>query len=89
MARFETANETQSIPTGVPTTMTAKCPADGSNEQVFATGGGYEFSIVAPTMFVTASQVGSNGEEWEATFLNAAASNNATVSVVCAYFKTR
>ncbi|MFN8675223.1 MAG: hypothetical protein U0Z70_02480 [Thermomicrobiales bacterium] len=51
--------------------------------------GGFEFSIVAPTMFVTASQVGSNGEEWEATFLNAAASNNATVSVVCAYFKTR
>lgn len=89
LVRFETADETQSIPTGISTTVTAECPPAGNNEQVFATGGGFSFSIIAPTMFVSTSQVGGNGEEWEATFLNAAAPNNATVSVVCAYFKTK
>jgi len=89
LVRFQTEEETQSIPTGVPTTVTATCPAAGGNEQVFATGGGFEFTLVAPTMFVSASQVAGGGDEWEATFLNAAAPANATVSVVCAYFNTK
>jgi hypothetical protein len=89
LVRFETADETESIPTAVPTTVSVACPAAGGNEQVFATGGGFETTPVGLTMFVLTSQVAGNGDEWEATFLNTAAAQNATVSVVCAYFKTK
>lgn len=89
LVRFETADETESIPTATPTTVSVTCPAAKSKEQVFATGGGYESTQAALTMFAIASQVTSNGDGWEATFLNVAAAQDATVSVVCAYFKTK
>ncbi len=60
-----------------------------TKEQVFATGGGYQTTPAALTTFAIASQVTSNGEGREATFLNSAGAENATVSVVCAYFKTK
>ena len=89
LVRFQTEEENQSIPPGlVPTTVTATCPAAGGNEQVFATGGGYETTPVGVTMFAIASQIAGNGQEWEVTFVNAAGvAQNASVSVVCAYFK--
>ncbi|MCA9861746.1 MAG: hypothetical protein KC432_01935 [Thermomicrobiales bacterium] len=88
LVRFETADETQTIPVGVPTKVTAECPAAGSDEQVFATGGGYETAAIGLSILAVASQATSDGEGWEATFVTGTA-QNATVSVVFAYFKTK
>jgi hypothetical protein len=94
LVRFQTQEQTGSVPTSTAlapsTTVTANCPAAGSNEEVFATGGGYETTAAIPvTTTVATSQVTNNGRGWEVTFQNTlAAAANVTVSVVCAYFKT-
>lgn len=89
LVRFETAEQTESIPSATPTTVTVTCPAAGAKEQVFATGGGYESTQTALTMFATTSQVTSDGREWEVTLVNAAAPQDVSVSVVCAYVRTK
>ena len=89
LVRFETAEATESIPTATPTTISVTCPEAGTKEQVYATGGGFASTVVALTMFATSSHITSDGQGWEATLLNASAAQDATVSVVCAYFKTK
>jgi hypothetical protein len=91
LVRFETEEESQSVPTQtvtVPTTtVTAECPAAGGKESVFATGGGYETVSGPLTIFIESSQITSDGTGWEVTFFNAGPPQNVTVSVICAYFK--
>lgn len=98
LVRFETASETASVPAFAPltpaTTVTATCPAAGSNEQAFATGGGYEAEAAAVPLPIeitaVASQVTSGLDGWEVTYRNAApVPLNVTTTVVCAYFKTK
>lgn len=98
LVRFETATETGSVPIFTllePSfTITATCPAAGSNEQVLATGGGYEAEPAAAPLPIeitaVTSQVTGSGDGWEVTYKNATGVPiNATTSVVCAYFKTK
>ncbi len=89
LVKFDTAKETGTIPSATPTTITVTCPAAGKMEQVFATGGGYAADQDALTMFATTSQPTGDGQGWEVSFVNAAAPQDVSVSVVCAYFKTK
>jgi hypothetical protein len=92
--QFRTAEQSATIPTATPTTVTVTCPgpkkaAAKKGIRVFATGGGYESNQAALTMFATSSRATSNGRGWQVTFNNAAAPQDASVSVVCSYFKTK
>ena len=89
LVRFDTAEQTESIPTATPTTVTVNCPEAGAKEQVFATGGGYAATQTALTMIATSSRITSDGQGWEVTFVNAAAPQDASASVVCAYVRTK
>ena len=77
---------------GTSATATANCPAAGSNEQVFALGGG--FSVAGSTVlgdFATlASEPTNNLQGWTATIRNDVGANKTvTATAVCAYFKTK
>jgi hypothetical protein len=89
LSRFETASVTQSIPTATPTLVSVECPAAGKKEQVYATGGGYQTTQAAVTMFAFTSQATNDLQGWEVEFINAGAVQDATVSVVCGYFKKK
>lgn len=80
-----TAEVTETTPTATPTTVTAPCPAPDAGEDVFAVGGGYETGQVALTMFATSNAASDGNDGWDVTFVNAAADQDATVSVICAY----
>jgi len=89
LVRFETAEQTQSIPTAVPTTVTATCPKAGNKEQVFVTGGGYKSTQTAISMIAITSQATSNEPGWEVTFFNNVTAQDVTVSAICAYFRKK
>lgn len=98
LVRFETAEESQSIPqftAEVPaTTVTAVCPDPEKNEAVFATGGGYSTPVPASPSAVDFNirfaHATVDGTGWEVSYANnTGADQTVTTTVTCAYFKTK
>lgn len=89
LIQFRVAEKTATIPTSTPTAVTITCPKAKKGQRVYATGGGFESDQGALTMFAITSRPIKNRRGWTVEFINAAAAQNASVSVTCAYFKNK
>lgn len=92
LVRIQPAQQTDSIPGLSTQTVTVTCPAAGNKEEVFAVSGGFDVST-SPNVgdfVIRASQFSNSLKGWAVTFANTnAGPQNATATVLCAYFKTR
>lgn len=89
LVRLTSAVKAASIPTATPTTVTVTCPKAKKGERVYATGGGFESSQSALTMFAITSRATKNRRGWKVGVINAAGPQNMTATVMCAYFRKK